>query len=831
MIIHTSNHREPISAFFSFVLFLSMLSVMIFSAGVSAGSDTFYPDTGYTHVIISSGGPASGADISPYITSLDIKNLSLIYEFESYSMYEADVPTHLINSINQIPSVIDVVRDISVHNCTSMYNNSSSDDPARSRQWYLDTIDFEYYGNDDTYPSGKDTVVAIIDSGTDYNHPDLIDNLWINNSEADGEQGVDDDNNGYTDDIYGYDFYNDDPYPMDDSSDSHGTHVAGIVGMTAGNSSGGTGVAYNTRLMLLKASDASGNFGISKVIKALSYAVNNGADVINLSFGAPMSSSPTRDKLEAAISDASKHCAVFAAAGNKSLVTSDAAGHGFTAPAGDYYPAAFNNVTGVMSSDSSNNLSGFSNWSYSSGADAIYGLIAPGEYIYSTARNNTYAYNSGTSMSTPIVSGIAASLISSFKALGRSYDSSFIRHIIEKASTHYVDYTASDMSIHRFTLANLKDTLDYEPIPELTISNIELHNQSTGASLTDVPPSSGNILSFSFNVYNDMAAASGLSFRISPSDTYTAGCISTGDTIYETGTLEHGSTIVINGSSTDSLSFTINEHYANTRQPLSFNIIAMCSNEWNTDDNNTYTFSTHYSYTYPGVSPTMMPSETPAYSGTPVPSDTPMPSYVPAHSYSPAPSHSPASSYSPAPSHTPASSYSPAPSHTPASSYSPAPSHTPASSYSPAPSHTPLPSDTSFPSCTDTAPAPHPVQTPYDISSIVPVHSGNVSTPQNHDAKYQKIYSKIRPKLLRKTLYYNSSRKKYIKIIFKNSIKKYKRKFSYNRKYLKITSHKSYALVKAVCRKNKKTQLIIILTDNITGKKYRYRFTLNIRRR
>ena len=452
-------------------------------------------------------------------------------------------------------------------------------------------------------------------------------------------------------------------------------------------------------------------------------------------------------------------------------------------------------------------------------------------------------------MSTPIVSGIAASLISSFKALGRSYDSSFIRHIIEKASTHYVDYTASDMSIHRFTLANLKDTLDYEPIPELTISNIELHNQSTGASLTDVPPSSGNILSFSFNVYNDMAAASGLSFKISPSDTYTAGCISIGDTIYETGTLEYGSTIVINGSSTDSLSFTINEHYFNTRQPLSFNIIATCSNGWNTDNYNTYTFSTHYSYTYPGISPTMMPSETPSYSCTPVPSDTPLHSYVPApshtpaSSYSPVPSHTPASSYSPAPSHTPASSYSPVPSHTPASSYSPVPSHTPASSHSRAPSHTPLPShspallhtplpsDTSFPSCTATAPASHPVQTPYDISSIVPVHSGNVSTPQYHDAKYQKKYSKIRPKLLRKTLYYNSPRKKYIKIIFKNSIKKYKRKFSYNRKYLKITSHKSYALVKAVCRKNKKTQLIIILTDNITGKKYRYRFTLNIRRR
>ena len=120
---------------------------------------------------------------------------------------------------------------------------------------------------------------------------------------------------------------------------------------------------------------------------------------------------------------------------------------------------------------------------------------------------------------------------------------------------------------------------------------------------------------------------------------------------------------------------------------------------------------------------------------------------------------------------------------------------------------------------------------PYDISSIVPVHSGNVSTPQNHDAKYHKIYSKIRPKLSRKTLYYNSSRKKYIKISFKYSSKNYKHKFSYNRKYLKITSHKSYALVKAAYRKNKKTQLVIILTDNKTGKKYRYRFTLNIRRR
>ncbi len=131
--------------------------------------------------------------------------------------------------------------------------------------------------------TGTGVVVGVIDSGVDYNHPDLINQMWINTGEIAGN-GIDDDNNGFVDDYYGYDFANNDGDPWDD--DAHGTHVAGTIAAQANDGLGVTGVAYDADIMALKFLDASGSGSTFNAIRAVEYATLMEADVTNNSWGA-----------------------------------------------------------------------------------------------------------------------------------------------------------------------------------------------------------------------------------------------------------------------------------------------------------------------------------------------------------------------------------------------------------------------------------------------------------------------------------------------------------------------------------------------------------------
>ena len=159
----------------------------------------------------------------------------------------------------------------------------------------------------DTLP-GENVVVAVIDTGVDYSHEELSSAMWVNNGEIPGN-GIDDDGNGYTDDIYGYDFVEGDGDPMDDHG--HGTHVSGIIAME-NNGKGGIGIAYGAKIMAVKAGQSTGVFSSSDVAKAIRYAAQNGADVINMSFSGIGRSA----LVEAALEDASNSCVLVAAAGN-----------------------------------------------------------------------------------------------------------------------------------------------------------------------------------------------------------------------------------------------------------------------------------------------------------------------------------------------------------------------------------------------------------------------------------------------------------------------------------------------------------------------------------
>ncbi|RME48650.1 MAG: peptidase S8 [Deltaproteobacteria bacterium] len=256
----------------------------------------------------------------------------------------------------------------------------------------------------------SDVVVAVADSGGDWQHEDLLDNTWINAGEDINRNGVfdqgdlngrDDDGNGYVDDVVGYNFYNDSPIPFDNANrDMHGTHVSGTIGAVGNNRTGITGVLWDVKIMRLKfIHGISGNdFDAAKAIR---YAVDNGAQVINNSWGGRGSSTT----IEEAVRYADQNDVVFvAAAGNEGNDNDRTA----TYPAN--YP--FDNVISVAATDSRDRMPGFSNF----GRTSVH-VAAPGVGILSTVPDDRYQALDGTSMAAPHVSGVAALLLAANSSL------------------------------------------------------------------------------------------------------------------------------------------------------------------------------------------------------------------------------------------------------------------------------------------------------------------------------------------------------------------------------------------------------------------------------
>jgi subtilisin family serine protease len=262
---------------------------------------------------------------------------------------------------------------------------AGSEDPRIGDQWALQGD--APMGTESAWrqTTGADVTVAVIDSGVDLGHPDLSPNLWTNPGEVPGN-GVDDDGNGYVDDVHGYDFVGGDGDPQDENG--HGTHVAGIIGARGGNGIGGAGVAWRVKLMAVRVLDADARGTTTSVADGIRYAVANGARIVNLSLAGP-SSTP---ELEDAVRLAQDHgVLIVVAAGNE----------GADLAAAPTYPAAYGegNVLGVAATAQDGGLSSVSD--YGPGAD----LAAPGEQILSTAIGGGYEWRTGTSMAAPEVAG------------------------------------------------------------------------------------------------------------------------------------------------------------------------------------------------------------------------------------------------------------------------------------------------------------------------------------------------------------------------------------------------------------------------------------------
>jgi subtilisin family serine protease len=241
----------------------------------------------------------------------------------------------------------------------------------------------------------KETIIAVIDTGVDYTHSDLAANMWKNEEEI-PDNGEDDDGNGYIDDIYGYDFHNNDADPMDDHY--HGTHVAGTIAAVGNNGKGVIGVNPNGKIMALKFLSASGSGTIANAIRAVDYAANMGTKLSNNSWGCSgCNSSALYDAIRAA---GEKGHLFIAAAGN-------AAHDNDTAPKN--YPSSYDldNIIAVAATDHNDGLASFSSY----GATTV-DLGAPGVNIYSTAPGDSYRSLNGTSMATPHVAGAVSLILS-----------------------------------------------------------------------------------------------------------------------------------------------------------------------------------------------------------------------------------------------------------------------------------------------------------------------------------------------------------------------------------------------------------------------------------
>lgn len=278
-------------------------------------------------------------------------------------------------------------------------------EPMYSQQWGIPRVKLDQLWTKPVI-NNKRPVIAIIDSGVDVTHPDLAPNIWTNEDEIPGD-GLDNDNNGYVDDVHGWNFVENSPQIKDGMG--HGTHCAGIAAACATNKIGIAGGNPDALIMPVSVLQSNGSGDMASIVKAVRYAVDNGAEILSMSFG----STENSKALQQALQQAYQSAILVAAAGNESLGIDAACGlNGRPA-----FPGGYSFVLGVMATQETKGTNGyrtsFSNFdcdgpvktSYPEGKGYNYELSAPGANILSTLPGGKYQSWNGTSMATPLVAG------------------------------------------------------------------------------------------------------------------------------------------------------------------------------------------------------------------------------------------------------------------------------------------------------------------------------------------------------------------------------------------------------------------------------------------
>lgn len=426
---------------------------------------------------------------------LDLPDLRNTYKVTFDSLIELDVWETIREIEQDVSQEIDYVEP----NYYSFSADYNPNDSLYANQWNkskikADTIQLRF--NTNTGITDTNIVIAILDTGIDTLHPDIKNKLYYNQSEKNGLPGVDDDQNGYVDDIFGWDVINDDGIAFDDNS--HGTHCAGIAAAETNNSIGIAGISEGAKLMPVKILQSNGYGGNDDVAEGIVYAANNGADVISMSFG-----SYARSNLqENALAYAYAFSFLVAAAGNDGKCI----GPGIMCkPA---YPAAYSFVLGVQATKPYKDFNGWlAQWSnfdqdgpFYSGYDDLlnYEVQAPGAGIISTiplgnfsspAPNGRYAFYSGTSMATPAVAGAVALM----KAYNSNWtnDELFIR-LIRSWYNPYGYFIKSPQ--YPYEDVDILQAIDVAPSPFTVAVGLEIVDTLNGCDNDGVADAGENVI-------------------------------------------------------------------------------------------------------------------------------------------------------------------------------------------------------------------------------------------------------------------------------------------------------------------------------------------------
>lgn len=347
----------------------------------------------------------------------------------------------------------------------------------------------------------KRPVIAILDTGVDIEHPDLKANIWTNAKEADGVDDYDDDDNGFKDDLHGWDFVNQTGRIGD--WNGHGTHCAGIAAAVGGNGIGIVGANPDALIMPVTVMQSDGTGDVATIIKGIDYAVANGADIISMSFGSYGESKAE----EQALGRAYQKAVLVAAAGNDGYCLNHGhllRGSIFPKP---MYPAAYTVVLGVQAMGENGSLTSWSNYddngpTYSEwGEDKLYNyeLLAPGATIESTYPGGNYKTLNGTSMATPMVAGALSRLIQTKEYPNKEY--------------LYGDLINSCTATGGLDIYKAFSIKDEDRKPEISFVTYEL-DDSTNVGDGDGRPDAGEIIDIYPVVHNLWGKAKNIKLSI-----------------------------------------------------------------------------------------------------------------------------------------------------------------------------------------------------------------------------------------------------------------------------------------------------------------------------
>ena len=334
-------------------------------------------------------------------SSGQISNAVNLYHVQ---LTDSDI-TQALDVLSAHPDVIYAQRNYIYETCVV-----PNDTDYQAKQTQLSLLDVEAAW--DVTQGSSNVIIAVIDTGVNVSHNDLKNRIWTNSDDATFDDD-DNDNNGYKDDKNGWDFVLSTPNMTDPNG--HGTHVAGIAAAETNNNKGIAGVAYRASIMPLRAGNAEGKFQSLHILQAIQYATNNGAHIVNMSFGGTITDNAVEDAIKDALN---KNVVLVAAAGN-------------TRQNIDVFqikPASYAGVIAVSATDATGEFAS----EYSNFGSSI-DVAAPGTAIYSTYTGgaNTYQTLTGTSMAAPHVAGLAALV----KSMDMNLTQDEVREIIKRSAT------------------------------------------------------------------------------------------------------------------------------------------------------------------------------------------------------------------------------------------------------------------------------------------------------------------------------------------------------------------------------------------------------------